>query len=97
MENRSRNPAEVGRAARIIVERARVYPVRGKYRSLRVFSKNMLELELLRDVFGGNWYVHGTGYIWAAGKDDDVDAIQSRARELCNGQGQNEGSSSEAG
>lgn len=76
MEDRRGDLDPLGQAAAVVAERGRMYQ-RGKYRSLRVFSRDLEEVELLQSVFGGAHYKHGTGYIWAVGRKAKIDEIIS--------------------
>jgi len=53
---------------RIVIERARAYAYKDKYPQVVVFTKSLVEIDRLKSVFGGNDYVHGTGYIWMLSK-----------------------------
>lgn len=62
------SPAWRERALSIVTSKGRLYTVRGKYHSLRVFTKDRAEVLLLCSVFGGGFYMQGVGYIWVVGK-----------------------------
>lgn len=64
-----------------MADRHKVY-VRGKYRSLRVFSKKLTDVVLLRDVFGGTYYRHGVGYVWVVGRRLEINHILDRVAEI---------------
>lgn len=64
MEDRHRDSDTLVRGTRIIVERSRLYKVREKYYTLHVFSKTLTDVQLLRDLWGGNYYSHGVGFTW---------------------------------
>lgn len=58
----------MGRAAEIVGTRGRAYIAKGKYVSIVVFSTSIMEMDLLIRTFGGNRYVHGSGWIWVLGR-----------------------------
>lgn len=62
------SPAWREKALNIVTAKGRLYTVRGKYHSLRVFTKDRAEVLLLCSVFGGGFYMQGVGYIWVVGK-----------------------------
>ena len=79
MESRSENSKTMERATRLLVERGRVYSQgRGKYISLRVFTKSVTDLDLLKRVWGGNAYRHPYGnlnskcWVWMLGNGRDL-------------------------
>jgi hypothetical protein len=69
----------VVRASAVVEDRGRVYVVQEKYRSIHVFSRDVVELDLLERAFGGRHYPHGTGYTWMLG---EVNALKKVAEEL---------------
>lgn len=85
MESRQRDQGSLERAAQIVVERGRVYVQRKRYIVVTVFSKSITELDGLCRAFGGNYYRHGVGYIWALGRKEDVhrlaELVQPHMRE----------------
>lgn len=40
--------------------------------SVRVFSKLLTDALALKKVFGGNYYMHGVGYIWVLSHRDKL-------------------------
>ena len=60
------------RAIEIAAARAKMYFLkRCNHASIRVFTKSITEVDLLRRVFGGEYYKHRSGYYWTLGKRDD--------------------------
>ena len=45
-------------------QKGRGYRIQGKYPRIHVFSRSKLELDRLVREFGGNFYSHGTGWLW---------------------------------
>ena len=69
----------MGKAAKVVADRARVYVARTKYISVVIFTTETTTLDLLKRSFGGNSYKHRTGYIWVISKRGDLEAL---ARDL---------------
>ena len=65
----------MGRATRVILTKGRVYIDKGKYIQLRVFAKELVVLDMLTRSFGGNYYPHGSGYVWVVSKLSDLENI----------------------
>lgn len=75
MENRRGSKEQVERASKLVVARGRAYLVKRKTRSVpqvHLFSKDLIELDLLCLVFGGNHYYHLTGRTWMLQRRVDV-------------------------
>lgn len=72
MESRCRDPRQVGRAAQLVVDRGHMYVAKRKYEAMKVFSKDLMVMDLLRRCFGGNYYRHGVGYYWTLGHQADL-------------------------
>jgi len=63
------------RAAKLVADRGRAYLVKRKARrvpQVQLFSKNLVELDLLCLVFGGNHYHHLSGRTWMLQRKVDV-------------------------
>lgn len=54
-------------AIHIVVEKGRAYSTKGGGLSVKVWSKDVGEVKTLKDVFGGNYYRHGSGLYWMCG------------------------------
>jgi hypothetical protein len=54
----------MGDATEIVLAKARAYNTAGGYVSVKAFTKDELEARDLVKAFGGNYYPHGTGWIW---------------------------------
>jgi hypothetical protein len=61
--------------------RCRSYATRPKYPQLVVFSKWKSELDLLVHYYGGNYYRHGSGFIWSVSKHETLITIVNIMRE----------------
>lgn len=72
MDSGRRHSDALGRSARIVKDKGRVYLSKGKYITLRVFSKARGDVVTLQKVYGGNYYEHGTGYIWVLGDKEGL-------------------------
>lgn len=62
-------------AARLVAARGRAYLVKHKTRralQVQVFSKDLIELDLLCLVFGGNHYHHLAGRVWMLQRKVDI-------------------------
>ena len=75
MESGRRDKGQVERATALVIDRARCYVTKGKYRVLRAFLTEYSDAQLLVTVFGGNCYVHGSGYSWVMGGVEDVQRL----------------------
>lgn len=70
----------MGRATSIILKKGKAYLNMGKYLSLHVYTRDMLEIYHLKRTFGGNHYQHGglpTGigrqcWVWRLNKKNDL-------------------------
>lgn len=62
--------AALKNAPDILWAKARCYASRPKYPQLIVFSKWKSELDLLVFEYGGNYYKHGSGYVWSTSEHD---------------------------
>jgi hypothetical protein len=59
-------------AAQIVITRGRVYVYkRCRHANLAVFTAKISEIDLLKRVFGGDYYKHRAGYYWVLGKRED--------------------------
>lgn len=67
MESGQRSGDALGKGASTVNERGRVYKSKG-YPVLHVFSIQLVDVIHLRDLWGGNYYKHGSGYLWILGK-----------------------------
>jgi hypothetical protein len=76
----------VGSSARGLIERARVYRTHGgRYTVVKVFSKKKTDMTILCNAFGGNFYVHGVGYIWVlSSKKALADVVRALAPDVPN-------------
>lgn len=72
--------AEKNRARVIIETKGHLYTLRNKYQSLRVFSRELMEVSRLCRVYGGSFYTHGVGYIWVTSKKSLISAIMSETK-----------------
>jgi hypothetical protein len=62
----------MGTAARLVAVRGKSFLNMGKYPTVTVWSKQLTEVDLLRESFGGNYYIHGVGYTWVISKRDQI-------------------------
>lgn len=70
------------KAARLVITRARAYSVRdGRYLTVKVFTTEEHDAEILADVYGGNYYPHRSGWLWILGNQDDIADMYKALRE----------------
>ena len=64
----------VERAARLIAERGKVYQYPNGRLSVWLFSTKIMEMDLVRRVFGGNYHTHmrDDHWQWYLGKKEDL-------------------------
>lgn len=62
----------IGEACRLLTTRGHAYRSKNKYVIVQFFSKSLVEVDKLRECFGGNYYSHGVGFIWVLQQRDDV-------------------------
>lgn len=74
MESRGRDKDALGRAAKTIAERGRVYKIGpgGKYRQVQYFTTSRKEATLIKRYLGGNYYPHLVGYTWAISSREGI-------------------------
>jgi hypothetical protein len=71
MESGHQDGDPMERAARYIAAHGRSYRShKGKRVTLQIFTKQVRKLEEVRRLFGGNYYRHLSGFIWAVSKKD---------------------------
>lgn len=51
-----------------VAEKGRAYKVGKNRLSLHVWSKDRTVLDTLKETFGGNYYRHGSGFVWMCSK-----------------------------
>jgi hypothetical protein len=78
-----REAAEALREAEeVVLIKGRTYPYHGRYLQIQVFTKWLTEVNLLVQRFGGNYYKHGTGFVWVLANRQKllqmVDALQEK-------------------
>ena len=81
MGSRQRNSDALVRSARIVKAYGRVYLSKGKYPTLRVYTPSVRNARMLKSIFGGNYYPHGSGYRWIVSSKEDL----ARVNVLVNG------------
>lgn len=62
-------------------EKVRAYPVKNGRIALHVWTKDMGRLDVLKEIVGGNYYRHGSGFLWVCSKRDEIVAIADVIRE----------------
>lgn len=83
MEDGYKDRDEVGNASRILANRGRAYTShRGSRLTVQMFSKQYRTLELIKRVFGGNYYRHQSGWLWSTSRKDTVELIRTHVREF---------------
>lgn len=51
-----------------VVQKGRAYKIGEDRLTVQVWSKDYTMLDTVKEVFGGNYYRHGSGFIWACSK-----------------------------
>ena len=58
-----------------IAQKGRAYKIGEGRLTVQVWSKDYTMLNTVKEVFGGNYYRHGSGFIWACSKRSQLVAI----------------------
>ena len=83
------NQPKHSRAMDTLIENGRCYNPKALYLSVRVHSKNLMDMYHLKREFGGNSYIHNpwnaprkTYYVWALGNKKDLLKLHEKVSQL---------------
>ena len=68
-----------------IAQQGRAYKVNPSRITLHVWNKDYTRLDSLKEVFGGNYYNHGSGSLWICSKRDVLKEIWEAVKDLDSG------------
>ena len=75
MESGWRNGEALDKASRIVTARGKVYVDKRGYIQLQIFSRNITELDLFVRIFSGNYYSHGSEFIWMVSRRTELEYL----------------------
>ena len=64
----------------IAISQAHAYLYKQRYPQVSVFTKYLTEAHCLEEEFGGNHYVHGTGFVWVLAQRNDVATFHEKMK-----------------
>ncbi len=77
--------SKVRDAAVTVAQKGTAYNVKNGRLAVQVWSKDYTRLDTVKEVFGGNYYRHGSGFVWACSKRADLVAMWKSVRHLVKG------------
>jgi hypothetical protein len=66
---------QVEDATLAVAGRARSYNLKNNRIAVHLWGKDAALLRVLKEVFGGNYYRHGSGYLWICSKRDQLERV----------------------